>query len=213
MRPMKRVLIADDHALFRKGLRMLLADEFPKSDLRDVDSLDAALEALSADPVDLAILDLRMPGMNGAESLRAVREAYPETAVLVLSASDARQDMLGALGAGVHGYVVKSQTGGDLLRAIHEVSQDRVYLSPGISRIVIDAYRHRDAAGESALTVREREVLQLIAEGHRTKQVAVRLGISIKTAESHRTRIMSKLDIHETAGLIRYAIRNGLISP
>ncbi|MGH7004516.1 MAG: response regulator, partial [Alphaproteobacteria bacterium] len=130
MRPLKRVLIADDHALFRKGLRMLLADAFPKSDLRDVDNLDAALETLSGEPVDLAILDLRMPGMNGAESLRAVREAYPETAVLVLSGSDARHDMLGALGAGVHGYVVKTSPDGELLDAIERVRRGQVYVPP-----------------------------------------------------------------------------------
>ena len=146
-------------------------------------------------------------------SARIVGKVSPRTRTILLTMHKENPYVIEALNAGVHGYVVKSQTGGDLLRAIHEVSQDRVYLSPGISRIVIDAYRHRDAAGESELTVREREVLQLIAEGHRTKQVAVRLGISIKTAESHRTRIMAKLDIHETAGLVRYAIRNGLISP
>ena len=121
MRPLKRVLIADDHALFRKGLRLLLADSFPKADLRDVDSLDAALEYLSGAPVDLAILDLRMPGMNGAESLRAVREACPETRVLVLSGSDARQDVLSALGAGVHGYVVKASPDAEVVAAVNRV--------------------------------------------------------------------------------------------
>jgi DNA-binding NarL/FixJ family response regulator len=100
----------------------------------------------------------------------------------------------------------------DLLRAISEVFADRVYLSPGISRIVIDAYRRRGNLEADPLTLREREVLQLIAEGQKTKQVAARLGISVKTAESHRTRIMGKLDIHDTASLVRYAIRRGLIS-
>jgi DNA-binding NarL/FixJ family response regulator len=117
-----------------------------------------------------------------------------------------------ALDAGVHAYVIKSQTAGDLLRAIDEVAANRVYLSPSIASVVVNAYRHKDGVETVPLTLREREVLQLIAEGQRTKQIAARLGISVKTAESHRTRIMKKLDVHDTASLVRYAIRRGLIS-
>ncbi|MGH8221677.1 MAG: LuxR C-terminal-related transcriptional regulator, partial [Woeseiaceae bacterium] len=162
---------------------------------------------------DIAVLDIAMPGLNGLDVARAISKASPHTKTILLTMHKENPYVIEALNAGVHGYVIKTQTAGDLLRAVKEVSADRVYLSPGISKIVIDAYRHKDVPADDPLTLREREVLQLIAEGKKTKQVATRLGISVKTAESHRTRIMSKLEIHNTAGLVRYAIRRGLINP
>jgi DNA-binding NarL/FixJ family response regulator len=154
-----------------------------------------------------------MPGLNGLDAARRIEKVSPATKTILLTMHKENPYVFEALEAGVHGYVIKSQTGGDLLRAIEEVTAGRVYLSPGISHIVVDAYRHRHRAEADPLTLREREVLQLIAEGQKTKQIAERLGISVKTAESHRTRIMSKLDVHETANLVRYAIRRGLIDP
>lgn len=210
---MIRIVVIDDHAILIQGIRKLIESEPGLEFVGGVSDGREGLQLIKQQQPDIAVMDISMPGLNGLDAAKLVGKVSPRTRTILLTMHKENPYVMEALNAGVHGYVVKSQTGGDLLRAIHEVSQDRVYLSPGISRIVIDAYRHRDAATESELTVREREVLQLIAEGHRTKQVAVRLGISIKTAESHRTRIMAKLDIHETAGLVRYAIRNGLVSP
>jgi DNA-binding NarL/FixJ family response regulator len=192
MRPLKRILIADDHALFRKGLALLLADAYPKSDLRDVDSLDAALEALSGDPVDLAILDLRMPGMNGAESLRAVREAYPDTSLLVLSASDARNDVLGALGAGVHGYVVKTTPDAELLAAIERVRKGEVYVPPQLAlRSAGDASDAAEAAPIiQGLTPRQRDVLRLLARGKANKEIARELDLAEGTVKIHLAAVL-----------------------
>ena len=210
---MIRIVVIDDHAILIQGIRKLIESEPGLEFVGGVSDGREGLRLIKEQQPDIAVMDISMPGLNGLDAAKLVGKVSPRTRTILLTMHKENPYVMEALNAGVHGYVVKSQTGGDLLRAIHEVSQDRVYLSPGISRIVIDAYRHRDEAAESELTVREREVLQLIAEGHRTKQVAVRLGISTKTAESHRTRIMAKLDIHETAGLVRYAIRNGLVSP
>jgi len=192
MRPLKRVLIADDHALFRKGLRLLLADAFAKADLRDVDSLDAALECLSGEPVDLAILDLRMPGMNGAESLRAVREAYPATAVLVLSASDARADVLGALGAGVHGYVVKTSPDSELLAAIERIRRGDVYVPPQLASTAAEPppRAEPEAPVFEGLTPRQRDVLRLLARGRANKEIARELDLAEGTVKIHLAAVL-----------------------
>lgn len=210
---MIRIAVIDDHSIMIQGIRRVLESapglEFVggASDGRD------GLSLIRKQKPDIAIVDISMPGLNGLDLARLIGKASPSTRTILLTMHNENPYVVEALNAGVHGYVVKSQTGGDLLRAVEEVSQDRIYLSPSISKIVLEAYRNKDAPAQSELTAREREVLQLIAEGYKTKQAAARLGISIKTAESHRTRIMSKLDIHATAGLVRYAIRHGLISP
>ncbi len=193
MRPLKRILIADDHALFRKGLRLLLSDSFPKADVRDVDSLDAALEGLShAAPVDLAILDLRMPGMAGAESLRAVREAYPETAILVLSGSDARHDVLGALGAGVHGYVVKSSPDAELLSAIERVRRGQVYVPSQLASPAMPdpAPASEPPAAFDGLTPRQKDVLRLLAKGRSNKEIARELDLAEGTVKIHLAAVL-----------------------
>lgn len=192
MRPLKRVLLADDHALFRKGLRMLLADTYPKSDIRDVDSLDAALETLAGEPVDLAILDLRMPGMNGVESLKAVREAYPQMALLVLSGSDARNDVLGALGAGVHGYVVKTSPDGELLAAIERVRRGQVYVPPQMAEPAAPepAAALEAPAAFEGLTPRQKDVLRLLAKGKSNKEIARELDLAEGTVKIHLAAVL-----------------------
>jgi DNA-binding NarL/FixJ family response regulator len=192
MRPLRRILIADDHALFRKGLRVLLADAFPKAELRDVDSLDAALDFLSESPTDLAILDLRMPGVNGPESLRAVREAYPETAVLVLSGSDARHDVLSALGAGVHGYVVKASPDAEVLAAIERVRRGQVYVPPQLASSATPEAPAIDGppAAFEGLTPRQKDVLRLLAKGKSNKEIARDLELAEGTVKIHLAAVL-----------------------
>jgi DNA-binding NarL/FixJ family response regulator len=209
---MVRIVIVDDHLILLQGVRKLLEGEGDNEVVGQATDGREGVELVARLKPDIAVLDITMPGLNGLDAARAIAKKSPQTKAILLTMHKENPYVVEALAAGVRGYVIKSQTAGDLLRAVKEVCANRVYLSPGISQIVVDAYRRKDGA-EDPLTLREREVLQLIAEGQRTKQVALRLGISVKTAESHRTRIMSKLDVHDTAALVRYAIRRGLISP
>src|SRR5215469_8240755 len=207
-----RIVLADDHVLVRQGLRSLLEREGCQVLAEASDGLQALREVDSHKP-DIAVLDITMPSLNGLDAAREVARTFPKTKTILLTQHDEDQYVLKALEAGVSGYVLKSQVAGDLLDAIHNISKGQIYLSPGISRTLIDAYRSKSAMPRDRLTVRERQVLQLIAEGKSTKETATLLGITVKTAESHRTRLMQKLDIHETASLVRYAVRHGIVQP
>jgi len=144
---------------------------------------------------------------------RAVRKACPKTKTILLTRHDEDQYVTEALRAGVKGYVLKHQVAHDLVHAIHQVCRGGIYLSPTISRAVVEAYLSKTEVSPDPLSPRERQVIQLIVEGKSTREIAVLLGICAKTAESHRARLMQKLDIHETASLVRYAIRRGLVQP
>ena len=207
-----RIVLADDHVLVREGLRSLLEREGCQVLAEASDGLQALREVDSHKP-DIAVLDITMPSLNGLDAAREVARTFPKTKTILLTQHDEDQYVLKALEAGVSGYVLKSQAAGDLLDAIHNISKGQIYLSPGISRTLLDAYRSKSAMPRDRLTVRERQVLQLIAEGKSTKETATLLGITVKTAESHRTRLMQKLDIHETASLVRYAVRHGIFQP
>jgi two-component system response regulator NreC len=211
---MIRILLADDHTLVREGLRALLARE---ADLKIVaeagDGREALQRAREARP-DVAALDLSMPLLNGLEAARQMAgwERGPRPILLTVHAED--EYILEALRAGIRGYVLKKQAGADLVRAIREVAAGGVYLSPSISATLVEAVRDVGSkAGGPALSPREREVLQLVAEGKTTKEIGAILGVSAKTADAHRTRLMQKLKIHDTASLTRYAIRQGVIQP
>ena len=210
---MIRVLLADDHILVREGLRALLAKE---ADIQVVaeagDGREAIRSAREMRP-DVAAMDLSMPLLNGLEAARQMAAWDRPPGVILLTVHAEDRYVLEAIRAGVRGYVLKKQASADLVRAIREVSGGGVYLSPGISAAVVEAVRSPQAPTEEPLTAREREVLQLVAEGKTTKEIAVLLGISVKTADAHRTRLMQKLDIHDIAGLTRYAIRQGIIQP
>ncbi|MGH9749913.1 MAG: response regulator [Candidatus Polarisedimenticolia bacterium] len=205
-----QVLLADDHLIVRQGLRALLEREGFRVVGEAADGREALKLASSAHP-DIAVLDLAMPALNGLDAARELLRSDPRMKVVLLTMHTEDPYVLEALRNGVSGYVLKTQAGDDLIQAIREVTRGSLYLSPGVSRTVVDAYRAKTDLPPDPLSPREREVLQLVAEGKTTKEVAGLLGISVKTAESHRTRIMSKLNIHETAGLVRYAIRRGLI--
>ncbi len=207
-----QVLLADDHVIVRQGVRGLLEREGFKICGEAADGRDAIRLAEACHP-DVAILDLAMPGLNGVDAAREIMRLQPQTKAIVLTMHKDEAYILQALSAGVSGYILKTQAAADLVQAIREVVRGSVYLSPGVSRAVVDAYRAKSSVPPDPLSPREREILQLVAEGRTTKQIAAILGVSVKTADSHRSRLMAKLDIHETAGLVRYAIRRGLIQP
>ena len=207
-----QVLLADDHVIVRQGVRGLLEREGFKMCGEAADGRDAIRLAEACHP-DVAILDLAMPGLNGVDAAREIMRLQPQTKAIVLTMHKDEAYILQALSAGVSGYILKTQAAADLVQAIREVVRGSVYLSPGVSRAVVDAYRAKSSVPPDPLSPREREILQLVAEGRTTKQIAAILGVSVKTADSHRSRLMAKLDIHETAGLVRYAIRRGLIQP
>jgi two-component system, NarL family, response regulator NreC len=205
-----KILLADDHQIFRESLKALLEREGCEIVAEAADGRQAARLARRLVP-DIAVLDLGMPLLNGVDAARDIQRHAPRTRTLLLTMFEEAAYVLSALQAGVRGYVLKAQAAADLMRAIDEVLRGAIYLSPGISRIVVDAYLNKRTAVDEPLSHRERHVLQLVAEGRSTREIAVELGVGFKTVESHRTRIMRKLDIHNTAGLVRYAIRRGLV--
>ncbi len=207
-----QVLIADDHPLIRQGLRTLLEQHGFTVVAEASDGREATQLAQELEP-DVAVLDLAMPLLNGLDAAREITRTSRRTKTILVTVHTADQYVLAALQAGVRGYVLKSQATAELVQAIQEVMRGGRYLSPGISEAVVQAYLAKTDLPADPLTPREREVLQLIAEGKRTKDIAGLLGVSVKTVESHRTRLMEKLDIRQTAGLVRYAIRRGLIQP
>jgi two-component system, NarL family, response regulator NreC len=207
-----RVVLADDHVLVRESLKSLLEREGFQIVAEASDGREALNRVESLKP-DIAVMDISMPSLNGLEAARGIRLASPNTKSILLTQHDEGQYVAEALESGVKGYVLKSQVAGDLVHAIRQVSRGEVYLSPQVSGVVMEAFRSKSEKPRDPLTPRERQVLQLIAEGKSTKDVASVLGISVKTAESHRTRLMQKLDIHETASLVLYAVRRGIVQP
>lgn len=207
-----RILLADDHGIFRQGVKALLEREGFRVDGEAADGHTAIQMAAQLTP-DVVVVDLAMPLLNGLDAAREIIRVSPRTRTILLTMHAEDPYVARALQAGIRGYVLKSQAAEDLVQAIREVARGAVYLSPGVSQTVVEAYLAKRDLPSDPLTPREHQVLQLIAEGKTTKEVAALLGVSVKTAESHRMRIMTKLDIHETAGLVRYAIRQGLIRP
>ena len=208
-----RILLVDDHTLVRQGLRSLLEREGFSVVGEAADGLEAVQQVRSLSP-DIIVMDISMPSENGLNATREIHKTLPSAKVILLTQHSEDMYIADALEAGVSGYVLKSQVSSDLLLAIRQVQSGHVYISPGISSAVLAAYKSRlDNNKSDVLTLRERQVLQLIAEGKTTRDVASLLFISVKTAETHRSRLMQKLDIHETAGLVRYAIRRGLVQP
>lgn len=207
-----RILLADDHLIVRQGLKTLLEREGLDVVGEASDGHEAIRLATELRP-DVAVLDLGMPLLNGLDAAREIIQIAPKTRLILLTVHSEDRYVLEALRAGLRAYVLKSQAASDLLHAIQEVSRGMIYLSPGVSRAVVEAYLAGTESLPDPLTARERQVLQLVAEGKTTKEIAVILGVSVKTADSHRTRVMQKLNIHETAGLVRYAIRIGLVQP
>ena len=209
---MTRLMIADDHQLFRDGLRLLLPQNEFEIVAEASNGRDAIREARRHEP-DLALVDVTMPGLNGVDTAREVLRASPRTRVVVLTMHRDDPYIIEALRAGARGYVLKTQSATELLAALRDVALGGVYVPQQYWRAVVESQQNGHEPAGDPLSPREREVLQLVAEGRTTKEIGATLHISFKTAESHRLRIMSKLDIHETASLVRYAIRHRLIEP
>jgi two-component system, NarL family, response regulator NreC len=205
-----RILLADDHVIVRQGFRALLEREGLEVVAEAANGHEAVRLAGELLP-DVAVLDFAMPLLNGLDAAKEIRRRSPRTRTILLTVHSEDHYVLEAVRAGVHGYVVKTQAAADLVQAIREIRGNAIYLSPTISRAVVEAYFDKATPPGDVLSSRERQVLQLVAEGKTTKEIAGVLGVSIKTADSHRARIMRKLDIHDTAGLVRFAIRRGLI--
>lgn len=207
-----RILLADDHQVVRQGFRALLDSQGFEVVAEAADGREAIRLAEIHHP-DVAVLDLSMPHLNGLDAAADIRRRVTGVRLILLTMHQDEHQIVAALRAGIRGYVLKSQAAKELTQAIQEVANGGMYLSPGVSRVVVDAYLAGRNTPADPLAPREREVLQLVAEGRTSKEIASALGLSIKSAESYRARIMAKLDIHDTAGLVRYAIRHGLIEP
>ncbi|HSB70690.1 MAG TPA: response regulator transcription factor [Candidatus Methylomirabilis sp.] len=207
-----RILLADDHQIVRQGLRGMLEREGFEIVGEAADGREAVRLAGDLSP-DVAILDFSMPLLNGLDAAREILRVSPRMGLILLTMHTEEHRVVGAIRAGIRAYVLKTQAAEELVQAIREVSRGGTFLSPGVSRVVVEAYLAKTDLPPDPLAPRERQVLQLVAEGKTTKEIAAELGLTTKTAESYRAKIMEKLDIHDTAGLVRYAIRQGLIQP
>jgi len=209
-----RILLADDHKIVRDGLRALIGKEMGMEVIAEADTGRRALSLSRKLTPDIVIMDVSMPELNGMDATRQILEELPSVKVIALSMHSQKQFVEGMLKAGVSGYLLKDSAFEELINAVRTVMSGRLYLSPDITDIVVGGYlssqNGRQVENPKGLTVREREVLQLIAEGHSVKEIANKLHISIKTVESHRSNVMNKLDRHTVAGLTKYAIREGL---
>jgi DNA-binding NarL/FixJ family response regulator len=214
-----RMVIADDHDVVREGLRALLAND-PSWKVCGEAATGREAVALAAEKKpDVVILDVSMPDLNGIEAARQIRRISPRSEILILTMHDSDQLLGEALDMGVRGYVLKSDAGRELVAAVDALVRHRPFFSSGVAETLLDGYRRgdrkrsRQRLDHYRLTPRERQIVQLLAEGKSNKEVAVALGISVKTAETHRSNVFQKLEIHSLAELVRYAIRNKIVEP
>jgi DNA-binding NarL/FixJ family response regulator len=217
--PVASILIADDHEMVRRGLRATIEQEPDWAVVGEAGDGRTAVELATSLKPGIVILDLGMPELNGLEAARRIRRALPETRILVLTVYEAEHVVQEVLEAGANGYLLKSDAGRELVSAIRALLDDKPYFTSKVARMILRGYLSGKPATTSArpcvetLSAREREVVQLLAEGLSTKQVAMRLGISTATAATHRTKIMKKIDVHSVAELVLYAIRNRIVQP
>lgn len=206
-----RIVLADDHSVVRQGFRMILTAQPDMAVIGEAANGREAVELAEKLQPDLIVLDVSMPELNGIEAARRIAEALPRCRILALSMHRDSVYVREILRAGAHGYLLKDGIDQDLLSAVRAVAQGQGYLSPAVSDAVLSDYRRHVTDPIDLLSSREREVLQLIAEGKTNKEIATDLNLSVYTVESHRGRIMEKLNLHSAGELIRFAIRNGLI--
>jgi DNA-binding NarL/FixJ family response regulator len=218
---MLRILIADDHEVARRGIRALLESHPGWEVCGEAQDGRETVELASSLKPDLILLDIGMPNLNGLEAARQILAASPDVAILILTMHDSDQVVREVLRAGARGFLLKSDAGRDLVAAVEALQLQRTFFTTRVSQMVLDGFLDRDSRpdwgdkdqeySDDVLTGREREVIQLLAEGKTSKEVAVTLHLSVKTAETHRTNLMRKLGLHSVADLTRYAVRNGIV--
>ena len=215
---MFRILIADDHDVARGGIRALLENHPGWQVCGEAKDGRETVELVAQTKPDLILLDIGMPNLNGLEATRQILAAAPDALILILTMHDTDQLVREVLRAGARGFLFKSDAGRDLITAVEALQQGRTFFTTRVSQLVLNGFLDRDQPREESpernfelLTSREREVIQLLAEGKTSKEVAVALNLSVKTAETHRTNLMRKLDLHSVADLTRYAVRNGIV--
>jgi DNA-binding NarL/FixJ family response regulator len=211
-----RVILAEDHTIVREGLRALLGARDEIEVVAEVGNGRAAVDAVGEHRPDVIVMDLGMPELNGVDATRMIRERHPDTQVLILSMHSSEEYVRPAIRAGANGYLVKGSGLGDLVSAIAALARGEAFFSPAIAKILLQESRRAEAPKRAApsdgLTNRERQVLKLVAEGKSSPEIAQLLSLSVKTVEGHRSRIMTKLETHNVAGMVRHAIRIGLVS-
>jgi DNA-binding NarL/FixJ family response regulator len=218
MKSPARILIADDHTILRAGIRALLDKQPEFQVIGEVDNGKDAIQSAGQLEPDLIISDLSMPGTNGTEAIQRIKSRYPEIKILVLTVHKSEEYVHAALKAGASGYLLKDDTSEELISACNNLLAGKTHLSPSVCGNVVLGYlsdpnsNEKPTSSSDLLTTREREVLKLIAEGSRNKDVAEYLSISLKTVEKHRSNLMKKLNIHNASGITAYAIKNGLVS-
>jgi len=212
---MVRILLADDHAVVRRGLRALLEARQDFEVCAEASNGREAVELALQHKPDVAVLDISLTLVNGIEVTRQIRKEMPETEVMIFTLHDNEAEIRDVLHAGARGYVLKSEADEQIVRAVESLSRHHEFFSDHVSETLLDNFVEQSGHGNngSLLTAREREVVQLIAEGNSNKKIAYLLSISVKTVETHRSASMRKLDIHSTAELVRYAVRSKLILP
>jgi DNA-binding NarL/FixJ family response regulator len=211
---MVRILLADDHAVVRRGLRALLEARQDFEVCAEASNGREAVELALHHKPDVAVLDISLPIMNGIEATRQIRKEAPGTEVMIFTLHDRESEIRDVLHAGARGYVLKSEADEQIVRAVESLARHHAYFSDHVSETLLDNFvEQAGAATNISLTAREREVVQLIAEGNSNKKIAHLLSISVKTVETHRSASMRKLDIHSTAELVRYAVRHRLVVP
>ncbi len=210
-----RILIADDHEVARRGIRCVLESHTEWEVCGEATDGREAVELAGRLKPDILLLDIGMPNLNGLDATRQILAMMPEARILILTVHDSEQVVREVLAAGARGFLLKSDAGRDLLVAVEALQHRRTYFTPKVAQMMLDGYlrphEESDAPAQCALTPREREVIQLVAEGKTTKEVATALGLSVKTAETHRTNLMRKLNLHSVADITLYAVRNGIV--
>jgi len=210
-----RILIADDHEVARQGIRSVLEGHPGWEICGEAKDGREAVEAASQLRPDVFLLDIGMPNLNGLDAARQILAMNPDASILILTIHDSEQVVREVLAAGARGFLLKSDAGLELIAAVEALQQHRTFFTTKVAQMMLDGYLRPqdqiDTSGQCVLTPREREVIQLVAEGKTTKEVAATLSLSVKTAETHRTNLMRKLDLHSVADLTLYAVRNGIV--
>jgi len=215
--PTVRLLIADDHEIVRKGFRAILEAQHECEVVGECADGRRAVELAKELHPDIVVLDISMPSLNGLEAARQILKARPQTKILILTMHESDSLIREVLDAGARGYILKTDAGRDLVAAVDALRRNKTFFTSRVAQMILDGYlkgespRDDEDGASDRLTPRQREIVQLLAEGKSSKEVAVALGLSVKTAETHRANIMRKLDCHSVSEVVRYAIRNNII--